>query len=152
MPPCPLYETLYPILYNDLLLVDICGKVGCSYCCVNCYCCRSGNAAVVKAGETAIATSNLLAELIPKYLDNVSFSQHFNCKKNQIPHSILGLLCSGYWWSGGITNSSQGALWLHLLHRKYRRWSYRNESCCWEFDSRDLGAGRKKVRGEGSSK
>ena len=81
MPPYPLNETLYPLLYNALLLVNICGKVGCSYCCVNCYCCRSGNAAVVKAGETAIATSNLLAELIPKYLDNVSFPQHFNCKK-----------------------------------------------------------------------
>ena len=32
----------------------------------------AGNAVVLKAGEMAVLTSNLLAELIPKYLDSVS--------------------------------------------------------------------------------
>ena len=39
-------------------------------CLVTIFC--AGNACVLKLSEIAVATSNVLADLIPKYLDNVS--------------------------------------------------------------------------------
>ena len=38
----------------------------------------AGNACVIKPSELAVASSNLLAELIPRYLDNVcKFHHHY---------------------------------------------------------------------------
>ena len=62
---------------------------------------------MLKAGENAIATSNLLAELIPKYLDSVSLISN----TSKLAYSYLtGLFHCYHWRSRGVPDCPQGTL------------------------------------------
>ena len=89
-----------------------------------------GNAAILKPSEIAVATSNLLAELLPKYLDNVCACVKLCCLilmhleslfqpcsesplQKQIYHTHTphtGVLCSGDGKSRGGTGTAKGAI------------------------------------------
>ena len=59
-----------------------------------------GNSCVIKCSELAVATSNVLHKLIPKYLDEVcaELREYLYIPIMYSAYVVEGLLFSRFWW------------------------------------------------------
>lgn len=87
----------------------------------------AGNCVILKPSEVAPATAQLIADILPKYLDNVSFMfRAFSAKIPKFPrlylnndayiHLTLGLLSSDQWRCFRNDRIAEIQIRLYLLH------------------------------------